>query len=86
MGEQAELIIDRHPTDYVLFNKIVDFFYDSEEADIKYCQRNEKVDDTKVIRPRGHGHYGPSLAKAQAILSKYDDCASALHLLLLSGK
>ena len=85
MGEQAELIIDRQPTDYVLFNKIVDFFYESEEADIKYRQ-GKRVDDTKVIRPRGHGHYGPSLAKAQAILTQYNDGASALHLLLLSGE
>lgn len=85
MGEGAEVIVDRFPTDYVLYNKIVKFFYDSEEADMLYCQKR-RVNDAKLIRPRGHGCYGPSLAKAQELLSKYDDCASALQLLLLSGK
>ncbi len=33
MGTKPELIIDKWPTNYILYNKIVDFFHQSEEAD-----------------------------------------------------
>lgn len=50
---------------------------------MQYHQKRKRVRDG-LIRPFGHGCYGPALAKAQAILAEYDDAASALQVLLLS--
>ncbi len=85
MGENAEVIIDRAPTNYVLYNRIIELFHDSEEADRMY-RSYKRVDDRIMIRPKGHGFYGPSLQKAKQMLTKYDDRTSALQLLILSGK
>jgi len=82
MGEGADVIIDRWPTDRVLYNRIVRYFHDSEEADILYHKRKDIPQS--FIRPSGHGCYGPSLKKAQEMLVKYDDSSSPMQLLLLS--
>ena len=82
MGEDAEVIIDRWPTDRVLYNRIVRYFHDSEEADILYHKRKDIPQS--FIRARGHGYYGPSLKKAQEMLVRFDDASSPMQLLLLS--
>jgi hypothetical protein len=107
MGEKAEILIDRWPTNYVLYNKLVDLFHQSEEADqlwqklqnsqrrerkrprhskkknVKFSQRDSKrLND--LVRPQGHGCYGPSLLLAEELLEKNDNESSALSLLLLS--
>ena len=82
MGEDAEVIIDRWPTDRVLYNRIVRYFHDSEEADILYKKRKDIP--KSFIRARGHGYYGPSLKKAQEMLVRFDDASSPMQLLLLS--
>ena len=82
MRENAQVIIDRWPTNYVLYNKIVEYFRDSENADVLYHKGKKIPKD--FIRPRGHGCYGPSLHKASELLKNHDDSASALQILLLS--
>lgn len=91
MGENAELLIDRWPTDYILYNRILRYFEESEKADVQYNNYKKKKGrnkgrrcDVKLIRPRGHGFYGPSLHKAENMLRTYDDSSSALQVLLLS--
>lgn len=93
MGENAEVLIDRWPTDYILYNRILRYFEESEKADVQYNNYKKKKGrnkgrrcDDKLIRPRGHGFYGPSLHKAENMLRTYDDSSSALQVLLLSGK
>ena len=88
MGEQAKLLIDRWPTSKVLFNKIVDLFYESEMADRIWKNHNRMRRDKAIlrtlVRPCGHGCYGPSLLLAEKLLEKNDDESCALSLLLLS--
>ena len=86
MGDDAEVIIDRWPTTYTLYNEVVRYFHDAGVADIHYKNNNGRRIDHKVcIAPRGHGYYGPSLIKAQELLEKYDNCSSALQVVFLSG-
>ncbi len=84
MGEKAELIIDRHPTNTILYNRIVKLFWDSERADEAYSRGQRCIPG--LIRPSGHGCYGPSLRKAEEMLDEFDegDAECALHILLLS--
>ena len=68
MGEEAKVIIDQQPTDWILFNKLADLFHG---------QSKEKV------WPRGHGFFLPALNAAEKILSKnsYSSCALTLAIL-----
>lgn len=88
MGEKAKLLIDRWPTSKVLFNKIVDLFYESERADQIWKNpkrmRHDQAILKTLVRPFGHGCYGPSLLLAEKLLEKNDDESCALSLLLLS--
>lgn len=82
MGENAKVLIDRYPTDKVLYNLVLRYYYDSEEADVLY-QQGTYVPNT-LIRPAGHGCYGPSLRTAEELFIKHDNSSCALQLLLLS--
>mmetsp|Transcript_4249 Transcript_4249/g.8134 ORF Transcript_4249/g.8134 Transcript_4249/m.8134 type:complete len:859 (-) Transcript_4249:146-2722(-) len=82
MGEDAKVLIDRYPTNNVLYNLILKYYRDSETADILY-QQGTRVPE-RLIRPAGHGCYAPSLNKAEDLFIKYDNSSSALQLLLLS--
>lgn len=82
MGNHAKVLIDKWPTDAVLYNRIVQFFFDSEKADVKYA-RGEKC-NPNWIRPYGHGCYGPALALAEKVIHDFDDSSSILQLLVLS--
>uniref|UniRef100_A0A7S3V8N3 Alpha-type protein kinase domain-containing protein n=1 Tax=Chaetoceros debilis TaxID=122233 RepID=A0A7S3V8N3_9STRA len=100
MGEDAKVLVDRHPTNKLLFNRVVEYFHDSEEADREWHRnrggkkgRNGKRQRGPrpnmrpgFVQPGGHGFYGPSLKKAEDLLEQYDDghAESALHVLLLS--
>jgi Mg-chelatase subunit ChlD len=82
MGDDAEVLIDRYPTDNILYNLVIKYYHDSEKADILY-QKGTYVPKS-LIRPAGHGCYGPSLNKAEDLFIKYDNSSAALQLLLLS--
>jgi hypothetical protein len=82
MGQDSTVLVDRYPTDYVLYNLILKYYYDSEQADILYKEGTQVPE--RLIRPAGHGFYRPSLIKAQELFTKYDNASSALQLLLLS--
>jgi len=47
-------------------------------------KRGDSAKLKKLVRPGGHGCYGPSLSLAEDILTKHDNESSALSLLLLS--
>lgn len=82
MGTRSKILIDRWPTNVVLYNRIVQLFRDSEKADEKYARRERCNPDW--IRPCGHGCYGPSLALAEKVINDVDDSSSILQLLILS--
>lgn len=82
MGTRSKILIDKWPTDVVLYNRIVQLFRDSEKADEKYARRERCNPDW--IRPCGHGCYGPSLALAEQVINDVDDSSSILQLLILS--
>lgn len=92
MGEKARILVDRCPTDYVLYNNLVHFFHDSELADREYCswkhgngkgRKRQRRDDAFVF-PGGHGCYEPALKLAESTLQQYDNGSSALSLMVLS--
>ncbi len=99
MGNNAELLLDRWPTTNVLYNKIVDLFEQSEEADKLWKQINPQQKKSyksrkgresdqrkldRLVKPQGHGCYSPSLLLAEKLLEKNDNDSCALSLLLLS--
>ena len=82
MGESAKLLIDRFPTDKILFNIVVDLFRNAEQAARDYSCGVQIP--KAVVHPHGHGHYLPALEMSKCHLKKYDNRSCPLQLLLLS--
>lgn len=82
MGESAKLLIDRFPTNKILFNIVVDLFRNAEQAARDYSCGVQIP--KAVVHPHGHGHYLPALEMSKCHLKKYDNRSCPLQLLLLS--
>jgi len=84
MSTSPTLLIDRWPTDYILYNAIVQHFNDSKIADpSKHFGGREKI-PKGFIKPGGHGCYTPAMNLAQQLLESNDNSSCALNLMILS--
>jgi hypothetical protein len=87
MGETATTVVMQHPTDFVLYNLLHEFFLESEMVSKKKTKKSKdscKDGTRKRIRAGGHGHYIPSLKLAASMLEKDDNQSSVLSMLVLS--